>query len=248
MHVTDGRGFLASTQKKYDVIISGVSDPWISGVSNLFTIEYFRELHKKLSDGGTAAIWYQNYKSSDEDFKTGINTFAQVFPYVTIWFHYSLTADLIVIGTKDNRAFDVKKMEKMFADNNVREGLRRINVENPFDIFEFFLIGNSDLRKYLKNSDINMDNKPILEFSLPKAQYTHDYGSADRIQEIIGQVKEIIPPVRLPVEKEELEKFFVLLGQVYERDSFRDKQTIEISRKILELNRENSFANGILSR
>ena len=38
----DGRNFLAAGTERYDVIINEPSNPWISGVSNLFTVEYFR--------------------------------------------------------------------------------------------------------------------------------------------------------------------------------------------------------------
>ena len=48
LHISDGRNFVFTTEETYDVIISAVSDPWITGVSNLFTQEYFTELKEKL--------------------------------------------------------------------------------------------------------------------------------------------------------------------------------------------------------
>lgn len=54
---TDGRTFLAATKKRYDVIVSGVSELWVTGVSNLLSVDYFRQLARRLSERGVAAIW-----------------------------------------------------------------------------------------------------------------------------------------------------------------------------------------------
>ena len=40
--VGDGRNFLTQRSDKFDVIVSEPSNPWLTGVSNLFTREYFR--------------------------------------------------------------------------------------------------------------------------------------------------------------------------------------------------------------
>ena len=38
----DGRNYLASTDRMYDIIISEPSNPWITGVSDLFTVDHFQ--------------------------------------------------------------------------------------------------------------------------------------------------------------------------------------------------------------
>ncbi|MCX7808508.1 MAG: hypothetical protein N2515_07850, partial [Deltaproteobacteria bacterium] len=42
----DARNYLASTTKSYDIIVSEPSNPWITGVSDLFTINHFRVAKK----------------------------------------------------------------------------------------------------------------------------------------------------------------------------------------------------------
>src|SRR5262249_6514236 len=49
LHTGDGRNFLAQSRDRYDVIISEPSNPWITGVSNLFTREYFALARKRLA-------------------------------------------------------------------------------------------------------------------------------------------------------------------------------------------------------
>ena len=40
IRVADARAVLQHESTQYDVIISDPSNPWITGVSNLFTVEY----------------------------------------------------------------------------------------------------------------------------------------------------------------------------------------------------------------
>ena len=44
----DGRNFLSQRRDLFDVIISQPSNPWITGVSNLFTREYFQSVRSRL--------------------------------------------------------------------------------------------------------------------------------------------------------------------------------------------------------
>ena len=50
----DGRHYVETTRTKYDVIISEPSNPWLTGVANLFTREYFAAAHRALTPGRAA--------------------------------------------------------------------------------------------------------------------------------------------------------------------------------------------------
>ncbi len=50
--VGDGRNFLTQRSDTFDVIVSQPSNPWLTGVSNLFTREYFRDIKTRLAPHG----------------------------------------------------------------------------------------------------------------------------------------------------------------------------------------------------
>ncbi len=239
MHITDGRSFVASTDKKYDVIVSGVSDPWISGVSNLFTREYFEDLYDHLSPDGVTAIWYQNYRTTDRDFKTGIKTFASVFPHASVWFHYSKTADLVIIGSKKEIRIELDALDKKIKS----VGLNRIDVNNALQFLNLFLIGNKDLRAYIHGASINTDNKPILEFTLPMQMYSPpDVGQNERVMDMLKNAGDIIPPVT--VSKNAMGVFYLRLGLEYLNYVFRDEQTVKLFKKVLIIDPQNKKAKS----
>lgn len=233
LHVTDGRSYLESVDKKYDVIVSGVSDPWISGVSNLFTYDYFTELKDKLKEGGVVAMWFSNYRNTPEDFKTGLNTFAAVFPNTSIWFHYKYELDLVVIGTVGEHALDMDRLRDIFNRPAVMDELRKIDINSPYDIFSLYLAGGQDLRAFLDDAEINTDERPILEFSLPKSLYGKVNGS-ERVGELLAASNAIAPPFTLGGA--DPSDFYLDLGKNYNKFQFRVPQALRAFEKSLELN------------
>ncbi len=242
MHIADGRSFLFSTKKKYDVIISAVSDPWITGVANLFTFEYFSALRDKLNDNGVVAVWFNNYRTTPEEMKIGLNTFAAVFPQVSIWFHYTDVFDLVVVGTKGAQPLDIAELRARLAAPSIREGLSSIGVQSPVDFFDLFLMGNNDLRRYTGRTPLNTDERPLIEFTLPRHLY-RSFSGRKNIEEMLTNVRAITPPLRIPPGGEEA--FYMALGRSYNEFNFRLKEAYRAFEKVLEINPRNTEAAGL---
>lgn len=76
----DGRSHLQGTRKIYDLILSEPSNPWIAGVSNLFTQEFYQEARARLGPNGILAQWLQVYNFSLTDYAMVARTVLSVFP------------------------------------------------------------------------------------------------------------------------------------------------------------------------
>ncbi len=175
LHIVDGRNFVMATDKKYDVIISEPSNPWISGVSNLFTQEFYKLCAEKLNKGGLICQWFQVYHMSPEDVKTEINTFLSVFPNVTVWsptMGREPMADILMVGSKEDFTIDFKLLNERFHDVTIREDMAYININGPFDILSCYLMGGNELYRRLAYHAVNTDNQPIIEFNAPKDLYS----------------------------------------------------------------------------
>jgi spermidine synthase len=85
MNVADARNFILAENQSNDVIISEPSNPWIRGISNLFTLDFFEMARTRLADGGIMAQWLQTYRMSVEDVKTVLHTFQAAFAHVSVW-------------------------------------------------------------------------------------------------------------------------------------------------------------------
>jgi spermidine synthase len=76
----DGRSHLQGTDKRYDVILSEPSNPWLAGISNLFTREFYQAVKPKLAPGGVLAQWIQSYSFTSRDYAMVVRTLLEVFP------------------------------------------------------------------------------------------------------------------------------------------------------------------------
>ena len=68
--VGDGRSHVLLGQRKYDVIVSEPSNPWIAGVASLFTEEFFAAARDRLAPGGIMCQWANAYNISDADLRS----------------------------------------------------------------------------------------------------------------------------------------------------------------------------------
>jgi spermidine synthase len=57
----DGRNHLELTHDKYDVIISVPSNPWMAGLANLFSLDYFETVKGRLNKNGVFVQWISAY-------------------------------------------------------------------------------------------------------------------------------------------------------------------------------------------
>ena len=76
----DGRNYLASTTRRYDIIISEPSNPWITGVSDLFTVDHFRAASQALAPHGIFCQWVQLYELSPENIQAVFRAIAGRLP------------------------------------------------------------------------------------------------------------------------------------------------------------------------
>jgi spermidine synthase len=78
--VDDARAWLARTDRTFPAIVSEPSNPWLAGVSSLFTREYWALARQRLEPGGVLVQWLQLYSLPSEAFRGLVRTFLSVFP------------------------------------------------------------------------------------------------------------------------------------------------------------------------
>jgi spermidine synthase len=96
--VGDARRELARPGPAYDAIVSEPSNPWISGVSNLFTREYWEIGRRRLRSGGMFCQWVQLYGIGTDELRGLVRTFLAVFPETRL-FETIPGADVLLIGS-----------------------------------------------------------------------------------------------------------------------------------------------------
>lgn len=94
--IEDARAFLSATEEKYDIILSEPSNPWVSGVSSLFTTEFYRRIAQSLADGGVFGQWVHLYELNDGLVLSVIAAVHRTFPSYEIFL--TAQSDMLIVA------------------------------------------------------------------------------------------------------------------------------------------------------
>jgi spermidine synthase len=187
--VGDGRTHLQLTSRRYDVIVSEPSNPWMAGVAALFTQEFFQAARDRLTAGGIFCQWTHTYELAAEDLRSIVTTFASVFPNGTMWLVGD--GDLLLIGVNGD---DVRRIAGNIAtglnDQSVGTLLERAGV--PRERAQFFLLslyagGPAELKAYGEDAALQRDDLMALEFTAARAMYAPPEGNAPAVRALANR-------------------------------------------------------------
>ena len=164
----DGRTFLAAVAHPYDLIVSEPSNPWITGCSNLFTVEYFRLVARHLAKTGTFVQWLQIYEISPRNVKVILATLSAVFPHVYVFRSAPSVTDLLLVASKRPLVLDYQWLRQWLTSGRVAKEFGRIQVHDPADLAVRFIMGDESLRRFVAGVGLNTDDNARVEFSAPK--------------------------------------------------------------------------------
>lgn len=167
----DARHYLAAADKRYDIISSEPSNPWIAGIAQLFTREAFELARGRLNDDGVFCQWFHSYSMGQDDFRMVLRTFAGVFPHVLLM--TTSHNDFFLLGSATPWRIDYGALRHHFETNPVlAQDLRTVGLGNPFTLLATtFLLEDDAFRAYAGSGRIHTDDHPTLEFSAPHYLY-----------------------------------------------------------------------------
>ncbi|HXY41614.1 MAG TPA: tetratricopeptide repeat protein [Vicinamibacteria bacterium] len=180
----DGRNHLLRSRRLYDVIVSEPSNPWITGVANLFTREFYETVRARLAAGGVFGQWFHYYGLEAADVKVEIRTFLSVFPEASLWLvppaaapdgSRRLAADLLLVGSREPQPLDWARLERAFADGGVGADLRSTRVlDDPASVVAAWAMGAAEMRRWSDDhagpAPLNTDDYPYIELVAPRRE------------------------------------------------------------------------------
>ncbi|MGH7337503.1 MAG: fused MFS/spermidine synthase, partial [Myxococcota bacterium] len=108
---SDAYRALLKGHQRYDVIVSEPSNPWVTGIEQLYSREFLTEARDRLTSGGVYCQWFHRYEVNAEALALVLGTFAEVFDHASVWSINS--ADLMLLGFRDaDLALDVDRLER----------------------------------------------------------------------------------------------------------------------------------------
>jgi spermidine synthase len=136
IHVRDAWLVLRQARESWDVISAEPSNPWVSGVDQLFTREFYRLVAGRLADGGVFVQWVQLYESDFEALALVLNSLRAELP--TLHAFRGMTGDLLLVAAREPfDTADRRRAEEVLAGHPaVADSLRSIGIESIGQILE----------------------------------------------------------------------------------------------------------------
>lgn len=139
---TDAFKYFTKANKKYDIVISEPSNPWVMGVENLFTVEFYELVAKNLNHGGVFGQWLHTYSIDNSILEIVIKSIHQVFPYAML---YRVGhGDILVVASPSPLP---ELSEKKFKNDFVKKFYFSLGVQKADDLYLSQVLSENQFRQ-----------------------------------------------------------------------------------------------------
>lgn len=166
VHVDDAKTFMALAQRKYDLVVSVPSNPWVAGVSGLFTRDFFQAVERHLTDDGVLVQWIHTYESNDELIRLVVRTLRDTFPHATTWLG---PHDLVLVASRKPLTVDARRLAERMAAPDVKADLERVGLTDVFALLSKQVHSEDGQIAFAGPGPINTDDQNLLEYASPIA-------------------------------------------------------------------------------
>jgi len=167
----DARTYFSTGNRRYDVVVSEPSNPWVSGVASLFTKEFYGFVKRHLEQDGILVQWLHTYELNDKLLGTMVAALVSEFPNTELY--VTNTNDLIFIAHKGERAnpnWSAIKEEPLASE------LERVGLLSQAD-FEIRRVGGPQvLATYVRNLGVSpySDFYPTVSLNAPRSRFKRE--------------------------------------------------------------------------
>jgi spermidine synthase len=161
VHIEDGRYFLQTSDRHFDLITGEPPPPGIAGVENLYSREYFALMRDRLADGGIVTYWLPLSDLSDVSAKAILRAFCDVFDDCSLW--NGSGTNLMLVGGRGLQGGVAEKMFRaQWSTPAIAAEMKRLGVERPEQLGALFIGDASFVRSLIGNARPLTDDSPKL--------------------------------------------------------------------------------------
>jgi predicted membrane-bound spermidine synthase len=159
LHIADGRQFLLTTDRQFDLVTGEPPPPLTPGAVNLYTREYFRLMYDRLAERGIATYWLPVAGGVVHGVSPIIRAFCDVFEDCSLW--SATLFDWVLIGTRHAQGpGSDAAFTRAWSDQTLGAHLREVLFELPQQFGATFIGDAAYLRSLTAATPALTDNFP----------------------------------------------------------------------------------------
>ena len=152
----------------YDAVISQPSHPWLAGSSALYTVEFFQEVQRALSEGGVLSLWSNLFRIEVQHLQRIVATLLEVFEQV----HAYVAEDSSFILVAGDGDFSIgERYATRLAGAGLRPYLRPFALDDLADYASVLELDTEGAKRFAEGAEPLVDDKPALEFELAQLEH-----------------------------------------------------------------------------
>jgi spermidine synthase/MFS family permease len=175
--IDDARAFMAASGQRFDFIVSEPSNPWVSGVSGLFTVEFYERVRKRLNPDGVFVQWFHLYEMDDASVASVIAGIDRVFGDYRLF--VSSNSDIIIVASAQGKLPPpdwsvAERFPELAAD------LRHFAPLTSETLDATIVAGKETLGPFLAEATVNSDFHPILDLTGERSRFRNLFADGFR--------------------------------------------------------------------
>ena len=190
IRIDDAKTFFSTRNRRYDIVISEPSNPWVSGVSSLFTREFYQRIRSHLAPGGLLVQWFQLYEIDAALLASVMRALGEAFP------HYAVFApsdhDLLIVAGAT--AVPLPAQARVFEEPGLARELLKVQVASAGDLDARYLGNRATLEPLFASYGVpaNSDFFPLLDLHAARHRFL-ERSAAD----VVGMLNAGVPVLEM---------------------------------------------------
>lgn len=161
IRIGDGRQELQRRSQRYDLITLEPPPPSAIGVVNLYSTDFYELCRARLEPGGLMAQWWPLPAQNDEDSRSLVRSFLDVFPYATAW--STELHEVLLVGSASPIELDGPRVAARFSRPAIRAALEEVGIESPAALLATWLTDRIGLERFAGDARPVSDDRPLIE-------------------------------------------------------------------------------------
>jgi hypothetical protein len=167
--VDDGRNFLLTTPRRYDVITAEPMPPRFAGVVNFYTREYYALARERLLPDGIVVQWLPMHLLTLSESLRVVRTMLDVFPQTSLWLHAS--TGIVVSRNGGPLSLDLNALQGRLVRPALAADLAGVGVTGLPGFANLYALGPDALERLTRSVRPITDDIPSLEFHVPRHRW-----------------------------------------------------------------------------
>lgn len=166
--IDDAKSFFAASGQRFDAILSEPSNPWVSGVSGLFTVEFYQRVRQQLAPDGVFGQWLHLYEIDDRLVLSVLAAIDKVFPDYAVY--ETAGGDILVVASNAPklRPADWSVVQR----GAIAQDLRRVLPLTPTVLGSLRIVDRNALHPLLDiDGAPNSDYFPVLDLGAERTRF-----------------------------------------------------------------------------